>query len=85
MPSQPKLGGRPWWEARVTPGQAGTTPVDSATTGDGMSSDDDELAVLFAAWREDIDSVPAPALVVLQATLILNTNSPCSSDESQAL
>lgn len=40
-----------------------------------MGGEDDELAVLLAAWREDIDSVPAPAMLVLQAVFALHTDS----------
>ncbi|TKG58302.1 hypothetical protein FCN18_38140 [Prauserella endophytica] len=31
-----------------------------------MGGEEDELAVLLAAWREDINSVPAPAMLVLE-------------------
>lgn len=41
-----------------------------------MGDEDDELAVLFAAWREDIDSVPAPAMPVLEAAFVLHADSP---------
>ncbi len=41
-----------------------------------MGDEGDELAVLFAAWRQDIDSVPAPAMVLVEAALILQANAP---------
>jgi hypothetical protein len=44
--------------------------------GDGVDDEDDELAMLFAAWREELDSVPVSAMPVLEAALILHTDSP---------
>ena len=35
-----------------------------------MGNEDEELAGLFAAWREDIDSVPVPAMLVVEATIV---------------
>ncbi|MEV8442066.1 anti-sigma-D factor RsdA [Actinosynnema sp. NPDC051121] len=43
--------------------------------GDGAGGEEDELAALLAAWREDIDSVPAPAMLVLEAALTLHAAS----------
>jgi hypothetical protein len=31
---------------------------------------------LFAAWRADIDNVPAPAMIVVEATLLLTSTNP---------
>ena len=44
-----------------------------------MGDEDDELAVLFAAWREDIYSVPAPAMLALEAALALHISTPVRS------
>lgn len=42
-----------------------------------MGDEGDELAVLFAAWRQDIDSVPAPAMVLVEAALIVRPTRRC--------
>jgi hypothetical protein len=39
-----------------------------------VGGEDDELAVLLAAWREDIDSVPAPAMLMLEAALTFHAD-----------
>ena len=44
-----------------------------------MADEDDELSGLFAAWREDIDSVPQPAMLVLELAVMLQVLSPASS------
>lgn len=37
--------------------------------------EDEELAVLLAAWCEDIDSVQAPAMLLLEAALMFHAGS----------
>lgn len=40
-----------------------------------MAGDEvNELTVLFAAWRDDLDSVPAPAMPLLEAALAFGTD-----------
>ncbi|MFI7676311.1 hypothetical protein [Actinophytocola sp. NPDC049390] len=41
-----------------------------------MGDEVNELAALFAAWRDDIDSVPMPTMPLLEAALLLHADSP---------
>lgn len=44
---------------------------------EAVNIEDEDLRELARAWRAEVDSVPLPPMVVVEATLILLAAEPC--------